>query len=294
MVPLRSARVWAERFGREELVTRSVAVLFGIVAFVVAGIAAGPAAAAEDASGSPGLARILSSGTLRVGMSGNQPPLNFESKGGETVGLEVDLARSLAGLMGVQLQIVEKPFAELLGALAAGQVDVVLSGMTATPERSMRAAFVGPYYLSGKSILTRSARLAQVDDVADLDQPDLKLAALKGSTSEQFVRTALPKAELVTTADYDEAVKLLLADKVSALVADREVVALTAFLHPKEGLASLRVTLTIEPIAIAAPAGDELLARYLDTALNALESSGVLSTIRTRWLERSDWVQQLP
>lgn len=293
MVPLRFARVRAERLGREELVHRSVAVLFGIVALVVAGVAAGPAAAA-DAPGSPGLARILSSGTLRVGMSGSQPPLNFESKGGETIGLEVDLARALAGLMGVQLQIVEKPFGELLGALAAGQLDVVLSGMTATPERSMKAAFVGPYYLSGKSILTRSARLAQVDEVADLDQPGLELAALKGSTSEQFVRTALPKAELVTTADYDEAVKLLLADQVSALVADREVVALTAFLHPKEGLASLRVTLTIEPIAIAAPAGDELLARYLDTALKALESSGVLSTIRTRWLERSDWVQQLP
>lgn len=272
--------------------TRSVAVLFGILAFVI-GVAAGPAAA-EDASGSPGLARILSSGTLRVGMSGSQPPLNFASKDGETIGLEVDLARSLAGLMGVQIEIVEKPFSELLGALAAGQVDVVLSGMTATPERSMRAAFVGPYYLSGKSILTRSARLAQVDDVAGLDRADLKLAALKGSTSEQFVRTALPKAELVTTADYDDAVKLLLADKVSALVADREVVALTAFLHPKEGLASLRATLTIEPIAIAAPAGDELLARYLDTALNALESSGVLSTIRSRWLERSDWVRQLP
>lgn len=293
MVPLRSGRVRAERFEREELVTRSVAVLFGIVAFAVGGVAAGPAAA-DDASGSPGLARILSSGTLRVGMSGSQPPLNFESKGGETIGLEVDLARSLAGLMGVQLQIVEKPFAELLGALAAGQVDVVLSGMTATPERSMKAAFVGPYYLSGKSILTRSARLAQIDDVADLEQADLKLAALKGSTSEQFVRTALPKAQLVTTADYDEAVKLLLADEVSALVADREVVALTAFLHPKEGLASLRTPLTIEPIAIAAPAGDALLARYLDTALNALEASGVLSTIRSRWLERSDWVQQLP
>ena len=71
-------------------------------------------------------------------------------------------------------------------------------------------------------------------------------------------------------------------------------VALTAFLHPKEGLASLRTPLTIEPIAIAAPAGDALLARYLDTALNALEASGVLSTIWSRWLERSDWVQQLP
>jgi ABC-type amino acid transport substrate-binding protein len=273
-------------------VARTLAVLFSILA-LLAGAAPGPAAA-EQAAGSPGLARILQSRTLRVGMSASQPPLNFASKGGETIGLEVDLARALAGLMGVELQIVEKPFAELLGALSAGQVDVVLSGMTATPERSQRAAFVGPYYLSGKSILTRSARLAQVEDATALDQADLKLAALKGSTSEQFVRTRLPKAKLVTTDDYDEAVKLLLADEVGALVADREVVALTAFLHPKEGLASLRTPLTIEPIALAAPAGDELLARYLDTALDALEGSGVLSGIRTRWLERSDWVEQLP
>ena len=266
--------------------------LFVLLASLVLG-ASGPAGA-ESASGSPGLSRILAGGTLRVGMSGNQPPLNFVSKEGQTIGLEVDLARALAGLMGVELEVVRKPFAELLAALAAGQVDVVLSGMTATPERSTRAAFVGPYFLSGKSILTRSPQLAQIDAIGDLDRPDLKLAALKGSTSEQFVRSALPKADLVTTDDYDEAVKLLLSGKVSALVADREVVALTAFLHPKEGLASLRTPLTIEPIAIAAPAGDPLLARYLDTALNALEASGVSTTLRARWLERSDWVQQLP
>lgn len=272
--------------------TRSVAVLLGVLA-VLAGVAAGPAAA-EDAVGSPGLARVLARGTLKVGMSGSQPPLNFDSKSGETVGLEVDLANALAGLMGVRVEIVEKPFAELLPALAAEQVDVVLSGVTATPERSQRVAFVGPYYLSGKSILTRSAKLAHAEDAAALDQADLTFAVLKGSTSEQFVRTKLPKAKLVTTDDYDEAVKLLLADKVTALVADREVVALTAFLHPKERLVSLRETLTLEPIAIAAPAGDPLFARYLDTSLGALEASGVLSGIRTRWLESGDWVGQLP
>jgi ABC-type amino acid transport substrate-binding protein len=276
----------------EELVARPVAVLFGVLA-LLAGVAAGPAAA-EDAASSPGLARILKSGTLKVGMTGSQPPLNFDSKGGDTIGLEVDLANALAGLMGVQVEIVEKPFAELLPSLAAGQVDVVLSGVTATPERSQRVAFVGPYYLSGKSILTRSAELAHAEDTAALDRAGLTFAALKGSTSEQFVRTKLPKAKLVTTDDYDQAVKLLLADEVTAVVADREVVALTAFLYPKERLVTMRTTLTIEPIALAAPAGDELLARYLDTALGALEASGVLSGIRSRWLESGDWVGQLP
>ena len=78
------------------------------------------------------------------------------------------------------------------------------------------------------------------------------------------------------------------------MVADREIVTLTAFLHPKEGLATLRQPLTIEPIGIAAPPGDVLLVNYLENAMGALEASGFMSAVRARWLERSDWIQQLP
>lgn len=253
----------------------------------------GPAPA-EQAPASHGLSRIVSSGTLRIGMSGSQPPLNFKGKDGEMHGLEVDLARALSGLMRVQVQIVERPFAELLDALASGEVDLVMSGMTTTPERSLRAAFVGPYFLSGKSILTRSTSLAQAEKAGDLDQADLKLVALEGSTSEQFVRSTLPKATLTTTPDYDAAIALLLDGSVDALVADREIVMLTAFLHPKEGLATLREPLTIEPIGMAVRAEDVSLRTYLDNALGALEASGFLSALRSRWLERSDWVSELP
>jgi polar amino acid transport system substrate-binding protein len=269
---------------------RSIAILLAALGFAVSLISA-PAQAASE---SPVLSRIVSSGTLRVGMSGGQPPLNFKSKSGQVLGLEVDMAGALAGLMGLELKIVEKPFSELLGALAGGEVDLVISGMTVTPERNMKAAFVGPYFLSGKSILTRSTSLAQAEAVGDLDQADLKLAALEGSTSQQFVQSRLPKASLVTTPDYEEAVKLLLADEVSALIADREIVALTAFLHPKEGLTTLREPLTIEPIGIAVPPGDPLLVNYLENAMGALEASGFLSAVRARWLEQSDWIQQLP
>ena len=269
---------------------RSIAILLAALGLAVSLVSAPTEASSE----SPVLSRILASGTLRVGMSGGQPPLNFKSKSGALLGLEVDLAQGLAGIMGLELKIVEKPFSELLGALAGGDVDLVISGLTITPERNTKFAFVGPYYLSGKSILTRSTSLAQADEVADLDQADLKFAALEGSTSQQFVQSRLPKASLVTTADYDEAVKLLLADQVNAVVADREIVRLTAFLHPTEGLATLPETLTIEPIGIAAPPGDVLLVNYLENALDALESSGFLSAVRARWLERSDWIQQLP
>jgi ABC-type amino acid transport substrate-binding protein len=149
---------------------RSIATLLAALGLAASAVSA-PAQAASD---SPILSRIVSSGTLRVGMSGGQPPLNFKSRDGKLLGLEVDMAGALAGLMGLELKIVQKPFSELLGALAGGEVDLVISGMTITPERNMKAAFVGPYFLSGKSILTRSTSLAQVDEIGDLDQADLR------------------------------------------------------------------------------------------------------------------------
>lgn len=261
------------------------------VAFAVATLTAPTTALAEA---SPVLSRIVKSGKLRVGMSGNQPPLNFKSKDGTMMGMEVDLARSVATLMGVELEIVQKPFGELLGALEKGKVDLVMSGMTITPERNMKVAFVGPYYLSGKSILTRSSTLAQADESRDLNQADLRLVALAGSTSQVFVELLLPKATLTTTENYDDAVKLVLADEVQAMVADQEIVKLTAFRYPEEKLATLKRPLTIEPIGIAVPAGDALLLNFLENTLGALEASEALDALRARWLEEGDWVWKLP
>ena len=163
-------------------------VLLALAMVVFSGSSASPGFAEE---GSPVIARIVKNGELRVGLSGNQPPLNFVSKSGDLMGFEVDLARGLAAMMGVEPKLVQKPFGELIGALEEGKVDLVMSGMTITPARNMRVAFIGPYLLSGKSILTKSSTLAQADESSDLDQPTLKLAALKGSTSEDFVKALI-------------------------------------------------------------------------------------------------------
>ena len=65
----------------------------------------------------PVLDRVAKAGELRVGTSGNMPPLNVMTKGGQIIGLEADLARIIAGAMGVNLELVPMPFAELLPAL---------------------------------------------------------------------------------------------------------------------------------------------------------------------------------
>ena len=270
---------------------RLVTGLLGAALATLALALPGPSRADSD---SPVIARIVESGKLRVGMSGTQPPLNFKSKSGEMMGLEVDLARALAIMMGVDLHIVQKPFAELLGALQKGEVDLVMSGMTITPARNMKVAFVGPYLLSGKSILTRSATLAKADQSDDLDDPKLTVAALAGSTSEDFVKAFAPKAKLVATPDYDAAVKLVLEGKADALVADYEACALQALLHPRDGLITLDSPLTVEPIGVAVAPGDPLFLNLIQNSLAALEAALLFEGLKGRWIQGGLWLDQLP
>jgi len=266
------------------LIAGSALALVSILAFH-------PVAVAQD---SPVLDRILDGGTLRVGMSGTQPPFNVVTRTGDVIGIEVDLATVIALGMQVELEIVRKPFGDLLAALERGEVDMVMSGLTINAERTRRVSFVGPYMLSGKSILTKSGALAAADSTVDLNKPSVRLAALANSTSQSFIERFAPEAQLVTVAEYDEAVQMVLDDQVDALVADMPICIITMMRYPNRGLATLSEPLTLEPIGIAIPANDPQLLNLLENYLETLERTAVLDQLRQKWLEDGSWVAALP
>jgi len=204
------------------------------------------------------------------------------------------IANMLAGTMGVELKIVQKPFGDLLTALEKGEVDMVMSGMSMTPQRNLKAAFVGPYIISGKSILTKSSTLEKLNEAEKINQEDITLAALKGSTSQKFVVKAMPNAKLVATEDYDAAVGLLRGGDVDAVVADFPICAISVLRYPDDGLATLVQPLTIEPIGVAVSPGDSLLLNMLENYLGALEVLGVLDKLEEKWFDDGAWLIQLP
>ena len=79
------------------------------------------------------LNRILQKGELVVGITGTQPPLNATTKDGKIIGFDAEIAAAIAMNMGVKLKFSKMQFSELLPALEAGKVDMVLSSMTMTP-----------------------------------------------------------------------------------------------------------------------------------------------------------------
>ena len=250
--------------------------------------------ASEAGAASPTIDRIKKRGTLIAGTAGSMPPLNMTTTDGKVIGLDADLAKIIASSMGVKLELKTMPFAKLLPALKSGELDMVLSSMTMTPERNLQFAFVGPYFVSGKSFVTKEQKLLQAETPADINTPDTTLVALKGSTSQSFVEELIPKAKLITTEHYDQAVEMLLMDKVDALVADYPFCYVTAYRHRDKGLVTLVKPLTFEPLGIALPPNDPLLVNWLTNVLLTLEGSGVLDKRRTRWFKSGDWLQQLP
>jgi len=241
----------------------------------------------------PVLDRILARNELVVGTAAGMPPLNMTTKEGQIIGMEPDLARVMARAMGVRLTLKAMSFADLLPALEAGSVDVVLSGMTITPARNLKVAFVGPYFTSGKSILTKTATLAAVKHPSQINKPGTRLAALKGSTSQLFVERVIPKATLVLTDDYDQAVAMVLEGKVHGLVADHPICATSVARYPDKGLTTLASPISYEPIGIALPAHDSLFLNWMQNLVNTLEKSGELEAMRLRWFNDMSWITNI-
>ncbi|MGB1142376.1 MAG: transporter substrate-binding domain-containing protein [Halioglobus sp.] len=261
---------------------------------VMAGIALALLLSPLAGADSPVLDRVVDKGVVRVAMSIDQPPFNMRNRAKEVIGFDVDLAKALANAMQVKLEIVELPFAELLPALTSGKADIAISGITITPERTRAVSFVGPYTLSGKSMLT-TARIKKVaTSGADFNDPEIRIVALADSTSESFVVRQLPDADLHTIPNYNQGIQMLLTGQVDAMVADIPILQLSMLRYPDAALGIIEPPLSVEPLGLAIPKGDAQFENLLRNYLHAFEKSGLIPRLREKWFEDNSWIATLP
>jgi len=238
--------------------------------------------------------KILKKGELVVGTSGDQVPLSAKTKTGKIIGLDADIATLMAGAMGVKLKLVAIPFPNLLPALEAGKIDMILSGMTITPRRNLKVVFVGPYYVSGKGILTKMATVAAMQDPERMNQPDLRVVTLAGSTSALFAQQALSKAKKKSTRTLDEALEMIMKGTADALIADYPYCVVTAFRHKDKGLIAGKAPFTFEPMGVALPGEDVLLINWVENFLRGFQGTGLMKELQKRWFNPGPWMEKLP
>jgi ABC-type amino acid transport substrate-binding protein len=261
---------------------------------VLAGVMAVVSALPMQALAGDTLQRVIDFQTLKVGMSGNQPPMNMTTREGGLMGFDVDLAQALALAMNVKLEIKTIPFGDLKTALEQDKIDMVISNLSITPQRTEMMSFVGPYMMSGMSILTRSSVLSEITSADQFNRSNITLLALKNSTHANFVRSVAPDAKLIEFDSYDDGVAMLIDGKADAMLADMTECILAVMRFPDAGLTTLEKPLTIEPVGIAVSKDDAQFFNLVDNYLRAYEKTGVLNQLRKKWFEDDSWVAALP
>jgi len=249
---------------------------------------------ALQASAGPVLDRIKKNKVIVVGADPTYPPLMAKATDGEMIGYEVDLVKVLAGLLKVKVQFKEIPFDKLLAAVEQGQVDIALSGITITPERNARVMFAGPHMVAGQSVITTKKEAFHLQSPVSLNQPQITVAAAKGTTSEMAVKELLPKAKYISVDSQEAALKLVLNGKAKAAIADFPFCALASFRYADKDIVTTEKAFTFEPLGIALSAQDPQLHNLLQNFLLLLQGSGRLEEIQARWFKRSDWMKRLP
>jgi len=244
--------------------------------------------------GGPALKRILAENQLRVGTSGDYPPLTAKGPDGKLIGLDPDLAALLAERLGVRLKLVQVPAGRLLKALEAGEVDLAISALTITLRDNLRVVFVGPYLASGQTLLTSAQVGEGLKALADVDRPEFSLAVARGSSGEEVARQMMPKAKILTQDSMQGALQMLLAGKVKAVIADYPFCALAVFQHREAKLGLLEKPFTYEPLGIALAQGDPEFVNLLRNYLLLMQGSGRLDLLRQNWLKREPWMRLLP
>ena len=223
--------------------------------------------------------------TLRVGVAYPDPP--FNAMPGHT-GLEIEVMTALADAIGEDVEFIPYDCADLdaiFDHLAAGEFDCVVGGITVTPERHARAAFLPPYLVAGQGLAVDTDRLPQVRSVDDLD--GLTIGVQRGSTSERIASdlVAAGKAARVRVYDYG-AISTAIAEMVTGGcdAVMKLAPALAELVREVPQVDLVQRGLSVEDIAIAVnPDNQQLLAR-LQVAQAELEDDGTLQRIRRRWL----------
>lgn len=156
---------------------------------------------------------------LRVGMDLSYPPFEMQDSSGKPDGVGVRLAEALAAHLGRPLKIVPMEFSGLIPALKTGNIDLILSSMTATDERRKSIDFSNPYAFTGLALLVRKD--SEIQSIEDLKKSGRVITAKAATTGETWAIQNMPDAKRVVFEDQSACVMEVAQGRADAFIYDQ-------------------------------------------------------------------------
>ena len=221
------------------------------------------------------------SSTLTVGMELSYPPFEMTDQQGRPSGVSVDLAEAMGRELNRPVKIENYAFDGLIPALRGGQIDCIISSMTATPERAKSVDFSDPYVTTGLGVLLpKVSVLASVDE---LNRPGVTIAVKKGTTGYLYAVDHLPLAKLLILDKENSAVLEVVEHKADAFIYDQ----MSIYQQWQKNLATTQALLRPiqrESWAIAVAPGHPDLLRQINSFLAHYREQGGFRDLSRKYL----------
>lgn len=230
------------------------------------------------------LAAIRDRGVLRVGYLQDALPFVYRNDDNKIVGLEADLAHLLAAELGVQLAFVEVANHDIGRQLASGRIDVVMSGLLITPERSLEVRFTEPYLKSTLGLIVADHDRSRFDSNQKLRAlSDIRIGAVNLPYYGQFVRRYLPDVEVV---ELESARRFFKAEpgEYDALLFSAEAGSAWTLVYPQFSVVVPKPRTVTAPIGLGLPRDAPQLADFVETWLMLQREAGILDVLQRYWI----------
>ena len=154
---------------------------------------------------------------IKIGLSLFMP-WAMRDRNGELIGFEIDVGRRLAEDMGVEAEFVPTAWDGIIPALISGKFDVIISGMSITPQRNLTVNFTRPYASTGATIVA-NRRLTEGFSLEDYNRPDVSFAVRRATLAAVVVANTFPDAEMLQFDDEIATVQEVLNGNAHATIA---------------------------------------------------------------------------
>lgn len=219
---------------------------------------------------------------LRVGLSADYAPMEFEhTVNGKTeyAGVDIDLAKKIAKDNNLKLKIVNMSFDSLLGALKTGKIDIIISGMTSTPERKKQVDFSDSYMMTKNIMLVKKDKVNEYKDIKDFNNK--KVGAQKGTEQEKIAQTEIENASITSLSRLPDVILALKSGKVEGAVVEKPVAEAYLKQNPKLGISNVKFNEEEKDTVIAVPKDSPKLLSQINKTIKEVKDKGLIDKYMT-------------
>ncbi|MDG9885199.1 cystine ABC transporter substrate-binding protein [Pseudomonas sp. GD04058] len=247
---------------------------------VGAGILLGASLLGQAVAGEQ-LQTIKDKGVINVGLEGTYPPFSFVDENGKLTGFEVELSEALAKELGVKAKVQPTKWDGILAALESKRLDVVVNQVTISDERKKKYDFSESYTVSGIQALILKKKAADLNINAAADLAGKKVGVGLGTNYEQWVKQAVPQADVRTYEDDPSKFADLRNGRIDAILIDR-LAALEYAQKAKDTELAGAAFSRLES-GVALRKGEPELLEAINKALDKLRADGTLAKLSEKY-----------